>query len=252
VARSGGKVVKNVAGYDLPKLANGCLGTLGVITEAVFRLHPLPHETQTVSFTAPSLETLCEIANAIRDSKLACSCLQLRASSTGQPLLDATFEGTRAGLDAQERLLLQMAAKATRTDSSQAGNAREALWQSGNRRVVAKFSVLPTDVTRFGAMLNEIASKQGLKWKVVAQAIGVGLLGLEAANDDALLEALPRLRSQTEALGGTLVVLSCPLEMKPRFDVWGSPGDALPLMQRVKQELDPAGTLNPGRFVGGI
>ena len=252
LAKSGGKVVKNVAGYDLPKLATGSLGTLGMITEAVFRLHPLPHETQTLSFTAPSFEALCELANAIRDSRLAYTCLQLRANSTGQPSLDVSFEGTRAGLDAQERPLSQLAAKAKRTDSSEAGNAREALWQAGGRKVVAKFSVLPTDLASFCATLSEIASKHGLTWKAVAQAIGVGHLRLEAASDDALLGALPRLRSKAEALGGTLAVLGCPPEMKPRFDVWGPPGNAFPLMRRVKEQLDPNGTLNPGRFVGGI
>jgi glycolate oxidase FAD binding subunit len=252
LAKSGGKVVKNVAGYDLPKLATGSLGTLGVITEAVFRLHPLPHETQTLSFTAASLDALCGLASAIRDSQLAFTCLQLRAGSAGQPSLDVTFEGTRAGLDAQERPLLQLAARATRTDSPEAWNAREALWQNGGRKVVAKFSVLPTDVAGFCATVNEIASKQKVTWKVVAQALGVGYLRLEAASDDALAAALPLLGSQAEALGGTLVVLSCPREIKARFDVWGSPGDALPLMRRVKEQLDPNGILNPGRFVGGI
>ena len=252
LAKSGGKVVKNVAGYDLPKLATGSLGTLGVITEAVFRLHPLPHETQTLSFTTASLGTLCELANAIRDSRLACTCLQLRAGSAGQPSLDVTFEGTRAGLEAQEQPLLQLAAKATRTDPSEASNAREALWQGGGMRVVAKFSVLPTDLASFCATLSEIASKHGLTWKAVAQAIGVGHVRLEAASDYALLASLPSLRSQAEALGGTFVALGCPPEMKSRFDIWGSSGDALPLMRRVKEQLDPAGTLNPGRFVGGI
>jgi glycolate oxidase FAD binding subunit len=145
-----------------------------------------------------------------------------------------------------------LAAKATRTDSSEAWNALEALWQVGGRKVVAKFSVLPTDLANFCATLNDVASKQGLAWRVVAQAIGVGHARLEASSDDALLAALPRLRSQVEALGGTLVALSCPPEIKSRFDVWGSPGDALPLMRRVKEQLDPNGTLNPGRFVGGI
>jgi FAD/FMN-containing dehydrogenase len=205
-----------------------------------------------LSFTAASLEALCELASAIRDSQLAFTCLQLRAGSAGQPSLDVTFEGTRAGLDAQERPLLQLAAKATRVDSLEAGKAQEGLRQSGGRKVVAKFGVLPTDLANFFAAVNEIASKHGLTWKVVAQAIGIGHVRLESASNDALVAALPLLGSQVEALGGTLMVLSCPREIKARFDVWGSPGDAFPLMRRVKEQLDPNGTLNPGRFVGGI
>lgn len=252
LAKSGGKVVKNVAGYDLPKLATGSLGTLGVITEAVFRLHPLPHDARSLSFTAPSVDTLCDLANAIRDSRLAYTCLQLRAYSADQHSLDVLFEGTRAGLDAQERELMQVAAKATRTDSPEAWNAREALWQSGEQRVVAKFSVLPTDLAGFCGALRETAAGQGIKWRITAQAIGVGQLRLEATSEDALVAVLQRVRSEAESHGGTLMVLRCSPKIKTRFAVWGSPGDSFPLLRRVKEQLDPGGILNHGRFVGGI
>src|SRR5438445_8673221 len=125
LARSGGKVVKNVAGYDLPKLAAGSLGTLGVITEAVFRLHPLPHEARSLSFTASSFQILSSLADRIRDSRLAYSCLQLRAESNGEPSLDVAFEGTRAGLDAQAKQLRQLAEKASPHDPSNCCNALE-------------------------------------------------------------------------------------------------------------------------------
>src|SRR5438552_2261238 len=95
VAKSGGKVVKNVAGYDLPKLATGSLGTLAVITQAVFRLHPLPHETRTLTFAAPDVEPLCELALAIQGSQLAFVSLQVRAGGSVEPGLDVALEGTR-------------------------------------------------------------------------------------------------------------------------------------------------------------
>lgn len=252
LAKSGGKVVKNVAGYDLPKLATGSLGTLGVITEAVFRLHPLPHDARSLSFTAPSVDTLCELANAIRDSRLAYTCLQLRAYSADQPSLDVLFEGTCAGLDAQERELMQLAAKATRTASPDAWNVRESLWQDGKQEVVAKFSLLPTDLAGFCAALRDTAGGQGISWKMTAQAIGVGQLRLEAASEDALVAVLQRVRAETESHGGTFVALRCSQKIKTRFAVWGAPGDSLPLFRRVKEQLDSGGILNPGRFVGGI
>src|SRR3989449_10860772 len=100
LAKSGGKVVKNVAGYDLPKLATGSLGTLGVITEAVFRLYPLPRDVCSMSLTAASTDTLCQIVLAVQDSRLAFTGLQLRAESEGPPQLDVRFEGTTAGIQA--------------------------------------------------------------------------------------------------------------------------------------------------------
>ena len=86
------------------------------------------------------------------------------------------------------------------------------------------------------------------RWSAVAQGVGLITARLEGSS----LQQITSLRKQIEKLGGSLVVLECPTEWKGKFDVWGSGGDTLPLMVRVKQQLDPAGTLNRGRFIGGI
>ena len=114
------------------------------------------------------------------------------------------------------------------------------------------FSVLPTELRAFCAQLDEVSTAPPLGWRVVAQGVGVGHFRLEGVPSDALIAALHGLRAGVERRGGTLVVLVAPEDLKTRFDVWGSPGDALPLLQRVKQQLDPHGTLSPGRFVGGL
>jgi len=251
LAKSGGKVVKNVAGYDLPKLATGSFGTLAVITQAAFRLHPLPRDTRTLTFAAPAVEPLCELALAIQGSHLAFVALQLRAAGSGASALDVGFEGTRAGLDAQERAVLRLAAGVARADPPPlVWRAREELWRGREPGVTGKFSVLPSQLAEFCAMVREVA----LAWSLVAQALGVGHVRLEGGGGpgDALVGALEQLRADLEARGGTLVLLRCPQDVKSRLDVWGSPGDALPLMRRVKAQLDPVGILNPGRFVGGI
>src|SRR5438128_3557590 len=145
VAKSGGKVVKNVAGYDLPKLATGSFGTLAVITQAVFRLHPLPHETRTLTFTAspPAVEPLCELALAVQRSQLAFVALQVRAAGSGPSGLDVGFEGTGAGLDSQERAVLRLAAGVTRADPPPlVWRAREELWRGREPAVPATFSGL--------------------------------------------------------------------------------------------------------------
>src|SRR4051812_34330802 len=108
IAKSGGKVVKNVAGYDLPKLVTGALGTLGVVTTAVFRLHPLPTETRSITISGGSSGALQKLATTIHDSQLAYTGLQFRVDSTGAAKLDIRFEGTPAGIAAQGKQLQAM------------------------------------------------------------------------------------------------------------------------------------------------
>jgi len=250
-AKSGGKVVKNVAGYDLPKLATGSLGTLGVITETVFRLHPLPRNTRTLTFTAASASVLNKLLLDVQHSQLAFTGMQLRAQSQGPPQLDVRFEGTAAGIEAQSMQMRQLGNTAGELESPpDIWTARQSLWLSG--APIAKFSVLPSQLSAFCDLAQRLGQAQGMGWRVVAQAVGVGLLRLEMSNERALPAALAALRRETEQLGGSLVVLQAPPAVKTAMDAWGPAGDAQPLMLRVKQQLDPESTLNPGRFVGGI
>src|SRR3984957_3358913 len=108
LASSGGKVVKNVAGYDLPKLVTGALGTLGVITQAPLRLHPLPKEARTISCLAPNVREAQRVVLAVQDSKLAHTALQARIAQDAQPVVDILFEGTEAGITAQESQLREL------------------------------------------------------------------------------------------------------------------------------------------------
>lgn len=241
LAKSGGKVVKNVAGYDLPKLATGALGTLAVITDAVFRLHPVFPETRSLTVSMKDTAAANQLMLALLDSKLAFTGMQMRA---GRPVeVDVRFEGTAAGVNGQCDELAKMAApNAVGAASADAWQARQSLFQPG--AVVAKFSTLPAELASFCDQVARHA--RDAEWSVVAQANGIGYLRIAAA-----AETLAKLRSALEP-AGSLVVLQCPPEIKDQFEVWGTTGDALALMGRVKQEFDPKGTLNPGRFVGGI
>jgi len=253
LAKSGGKVVKNVAGYDLPKLATGSLGTLGVITQAIFRLYPLPREVRSVSFTASSPETLSKLVLAVQDSKLAFTGLQLCAQSGGPPELAVRFEGTTGGIEAQLRQMLQLAADARQVDSPQdPWSAREALWSGSEPALICKCGVLPSQLSTLCGVVGRVAEPLGLAWKVVVQAIGLAFMRLSGSQEQALPAAAAKLRSELEQLGGSLAALHCPPAVKKDIEVWGSTGDAQALMRRVKEQLDPNGTLNPGRFVGGI
>src|SRR5208283_181579 len=251
LASSGGKVVKNVAGYDLPKLATGALGTLGVITRAVFRVHPLPHSARTISFSAASLQIMQQHVLCIQDSQLAHTALQVRCAADGQPNADMLFEATEAGISAQESQLRTLLGTTRGEQAAESvWNARQQLWSSADRAVIAKISILPAEVANMAGDLQQIANVQKLPWQMVVQATGIGTLRLDGETEH-LSAAVAQLRAKLEAQGGSLVILHRPNTLAS-LDAWGNPGDALPLMRAVKQQLDPKGTLNPGRFIGGI
>jgi len=231
LASSGGKVVKNVAGYDLPKLVTGALGTLGVITRAVFRLHPLPRFSRTLAIRPANLAEAQRVMLALQNSQLAHSAMQLRAVSkeTGGELgIDLLLEGTEAGIDAQEAFV-NTVAPAT-IGKPDVWSTREQLWPADGASII-KFTTLPSDLGSTVAGLHAAS--------VVLQATGIGYAKLSGD--------LTTLRAELEAKGGSLVILT-----SSELDAWGSAGDALGLMRAVKRQFDPHNILNPGRFVGAI
>jgi glycolate oxidase FAD binding subunit len=254
VASSGGKVVKNVAGYDLPKLVTGAFGTLGVITRAIFRLHPLPRETRTISCVTADVREAQRLVLAIQNSKLAHSALQICCEPGAKPRVDVLFEGTQAGLAVQVEQVKSMMGSATITDTGKdVWSARQEICSAekkGNAEfAVAKFATLPA---RMADTFETIAtlSVGKLRWNIVAQATGVGWARFEG-EASAIDCALREFRANLERGGGSLVIAHRPGGITT-LDAWGNAGDALPLMSAVKQQFDSLGTLNPGRFVGGI
>jgi len=251
LARSGGKVVKNVAGYNLPKLATGALGTLGVIARAVFRLHPLPQNTQTLSISAASLADMQHCISAIQDSQLAPSALQLRLAANAPPEIDILFEGTPPGLEAQEAHLRDLVEPLPVTETgAEAWTARQHLWSFAPTEAVAKTSMLPAEIATAFDTVRRVTSEHHAHWSAVVQATGIGLLRLDGATE-ALHATLEELRAVLERAGGSLVILRRPAGMAT-LDAWGDAGDAQALMRAIKQRMDPSATLNPARFAGGI
>ena len=269
LASSGGKVVKNVAGYDLMKLVTGALGTLGVITRAVFRLHPQPRQRRSFTISASNPEEAQKIVLAIQDSKLAHVALQSQFCEEASPVIDILFEGTEAGLDAQAGQLRTLCESPKRSvaqlhSEPQSGtkpkawsspnpwNAREDLWSFSHpaESAIAKISLLPADLARAMELVRLAARSSRVNWKSLVYATGVGWLRAEGPVDN-VHRSLAILRAELAKTGGSLAVLHPPGSMQD-FDAWPAPGDSLPLMKAVKSRLDPSSTLNPGRFVGGI
>ncbi len=242
IARSGGKVVKNVAGYDLPKLLCGSFGTLGFITEVTFRLHSVPRHTSDLTITADAAQPLGELLSKVLDSHLSTQSMQLRTCKDQFALdlrIGAAPEVFTAQLAALVALAANLGAKAEPADAK-VWSAREVLFDAAAQHVVFKATVLVTSIAN---LVREIANFGG---SVVAQATGIvtGRLPINSA------VKIVKLRETVEAAGGSLVLLRTTDQVT--VDRWGRLPESLPLMRSVKQHFDPHQILNPQRFLGNI
>ncbi len=260
VAKSGGKVVKNVAGYDLGKLYTGSFGTLGIVVEATFRLHPLPEAVRTVVLNVRTPAQAGEFVGAIGRSSLVPSALELEwAHNAETAALYVGFEGIAPGVEAQAEATMQMAQTYGECHTVEADEAQDDIWRrlrelpwQHAEGVGLKLTCIPTAVpSLLHALLTDTGPDRCLYVRARA-ATGVILAVMAAGAPADFAARIEELRRVAGQHGGSLVVLHAPPELKRAVDVWGPVGDALPLMRRVKERFDPNRTLNPGRFVGGI
>ena len=241
VAHAGGKVVKNVAGYDLAKLFTGSYGTLAVLGELVFRLRPLPVARRFVQHVVPPAE-LSAALGALRRAPAAPTALELARRGDGPYVLTVLLEGRPGPLEARAAELAGRLGRPERADEV-APPTWGALPGACTLKVTAPLAALPG--------LLDVAGRAAVAAGVAADlrahpGVGTCLVGLP---DDvvAVGEVLGALR---RFLGGTgwATVLRGPREVRSTLDVFG-PTPGLALMARVKAQLDPDGRLAPGRFV---
>lgn len=252
VARAGGKVVKNVAGYDLMKLVAGSLGTLAVVTEAVFRLHPVPAATSYLTVTSTEPADLAVAAAAAVHSPVAASAVEVDLPPDGPGTLTVLLEGTAAGVAGRADVVSALLTGAERFTEPPDG------WGTYPWRAAARGDMRATALKvtcRLSAVGEVLAAARRLDVAVhLRGSAGAGVLygavppGTEPS---AVAAAVESLRATAVRGGGALVVLDAPAAVKAAVDVWG-PVPALALMRRVKEQFDPDRRLSPGRFVGGI
>ena len=259
ITRAGGRVVKNVAGYDLCKLYIGSLGTLAVIVEATFKLAPLPNAERTVvaAFAAPA--AACAFAAELQRRGLSLRALQLlnpAASLAGLPgqrgyHLVLNLAGSAAAVERSRQemggLARDLGSQLADTDDRDLSTRASALASPEGAALLCKAAVLPTGVPAF---LEACESLPGSP-RIVAQPT-VGVVHASWASPDTADEVVAGLRVAAARLGGTVVVEACPPELKQRIDVFGEPPPSFDLMRRLKQQFDPKGVLSPGRYVGRL
>lgn len=285
--KSGGKVVKNVTGYDLNKLYTGSLGTLGVILEASFKLLPVDPEAGVLMASFPSLAAALSAGRILiaaptgpmgyhsvtsgvsqhlqaslqaasqdlglgeSDTALSFAFYSGRATATGRRLQEAAALLLGEGAHAVQRIegpasngLLQWV-----TDAPSDVNPRSVL--------VMKLSVQPNAVGRASAECSDISLTGGNPEQIADPGFGsIRLFWPESPDgrqdDQPILDAIQQTRQIAIRYGGSAIVEQCPISVKVQIDVWGDPPDSLDIMRRIKDRFDPAGILNPGRFLGGI
>jgi glycolate oxidase FAD binding subunit len=239
IAHTGGKVVKNVAGYDLHKLMIGAFGTLGVVTSVNFRLHSIPRCAQSFTVSATSVEPVGRVMLAMLHAQLSTVAIQLRGGADGFDL-DIQLASLPEVLETQAGalgVLAQGEGIRLRAAADEAWNARQ---RQLDADVVCKGTMLPSEIARFAERVR------GLGGESVTQAGGIMIAGFPVAAAGQLME----LRRELEEGGGSLMVLKQPEET--RLDCWGTLPDSLPLMREIKRRFDPERILNPGRFLGQI
>jgi len=289
IARAGGKVVKNVAGYDLGKLFAGSYGTLGLITEATFRLHPLPGVAMGLGVQRRDAESAAAMVQTIHGSPVAPSWIDLRWPSPAAPIwLHVGLEGDRESvLTRAERLralvgpaLLprvqpdvatvqefgspghdsspEAAAPARRTEDQLRADLQNPALDNGT---LVRVAFWVGQLAQVLTAIQAAAASNGVDVAIEGSA-GAGVLQARAPADSApaaVAGFVADLRAGLSGLGGgsvvpsvaSAVVVYAPDEVRSVTDVWG-PVPSLHLMRAVKDQFDPECRMAPGRFAGGI
>lgn len=287
--KAGGRVVKNVTGYDVTKLYIGSLGTLAILVDLTLKLHPLPPGEATIGIECrhgadllPLLQTLMQLPLRLNSLELlnsvACAAL---AADTGAALTDTAYlllarvEGSPSVLQGQEQrlraALRRLALRRAPAVYTWSPAEQERLWlgvgallrgerlaQTAADTMLVKVSLRMSDLPDFCQAVEENAARLAWPCAVVAHA-GSGIAYIHLPVTTVTASALERLQEFLRAVDvgverwrGRRVLERAPVALKHQCQVWGTTGDDFPLMRALKMTYDPQGRLNPGRFIGGL
>jgi glycolate oxidase FAD binding subunit len=261
IAKAGGKVVKNVAGYDLGKLFAGSYGTLGLIAQATFRLHPAPDASATIALETPDPAAAEKAAHLIAGSPLAPSAVELDWPSSPAPItVSALIEGDETSVaERSERLVKLLQREAAEIAAGPFALARPRL--GGPAPTHLRVAFWQGQLAAVLTIIRTAATEQGLDPAVSGSAAGVLDVSLEqtwspepvVAFVSAVRAALGRLSDAVAgmppAVASAVVVDAAPA-VRDAVDMWG-PVPSLGLMRAIKDQFDPEHRMAPGRFAGG-
>ncbi len=281
--KAGGRVVKNVTGYDLNKLYIGSLGTLAVIVELTWKVHPKPPGEHTLGIGVTHRAYLAAMRQMLMELPLRLSSLVLlnRAAAaevttqTGVAapetpyLFIARLEGTPEVLQHQasrmDTALRDLALTGAASTHVWPDGEPDRLWQSleafpltlsqtAPDSIVSKVSLRMADLPEFVEAMETAAQANGTPWPLLAHA-GHGVAYVRLTPSETNQDLMPHLHALDACvarLQGRRVLEYAPLAIKRQLDVWGATGDDFALMRSIKATYDPHSRLNPGRFLGGL
>jgi glycolate oxidase FAD binding subunit len=277
--RCGGKVIKNVSGYDMNKILIGSLGTLGLITEVTFKLLPMPVTRATVAGVFSDLAQAAAVVKRALESFLLPEAMELldsqaMAAVSGLGLagsagygLAVSLAGSPETVERQVRDFTRFFTEGRATKTVTLGAEQSpAAWREirdvpdravgAVERLSVKIGVPIGQTTAFVAKAENLLRRHGWRGAITAHAgSGVvrGTYAIATGTPSELVrDGIEALRREAEAAEGHLVIEAAPAALKRQLDGWGKPGEAFSVMRRLKAEFDPRHFMNPGRFLGGI
>lgn len=242
VAKAGGRVVKNVAGYDIGKLMIGSFGTLAVVTEATFRLHPLPEVRGWVTVQVGEPGRAHELVQAVVHSQAVPTAVEVDWPAAGGGSVSVLLEGKADGVAGRARTVGGLLAGDPSDPGDQPAGWGAYPWGAGQTACKLTFVL--------SGLADVLAAARAVGADLRGSA-GTGVAYAAIADPGQAPAAVERLRAVCARHQGSVVVLDAPAAVKGSVDVWG-PVPAIDLMRRVKDRFDPDHRLSPGRFVGGI
>lgn len=257
LVHGGGKVVKNVAGFDLPKIAVGSLGTLGLIASATFRLHPLPESAKMTFARGCTAAQLRAIVLAVTEAQLEPAVLLAVREGIGYTVA-AVFEGFAAGVEEQVARFIAELAHCGIESQAALPEERAAIHEAHghartNGTLRVRLACVPSaleaiDRDAVAPLCAALDGTTAAWYPSLGFAFAAGEVRDAATASAAILAA----RAAVERTGGSLILQAAPPALRAATDAWGTPPASLFLMRRLKDRFDPGRRLNRGRFVGGI
>ncbi len=265
--RAGGKVVKNVAGYDMCKLFVGSFGTIGIIIEATFKLYPLPEVQKTVLLPLESPSKAFELVSLLLDSLVLPSSIEVLNYSTlnalsskadlsfreGASCLAIRLEGFQESVKREISEISKMGIGYTRIleepEQEEFWTVLSDFYHKSGSNFRFKASVPISIASSVFSKVEEYSKNLGLSMKLISHAGNGIVYGFFSAEElDKLIRFINELGSYTEKAGGYLVVESAPTEIKEKINIWGYLPEGIKIMRNIKERFDPKGIMSPGRL----